>query len=355
MRIAIVAPMVRGAMGHYLTCWLPALAGHVHVNAFIPEHFQDSLPGLTVHRFPWGPTRVRTLARLLNPAGAAQLWGEVQGARPDVVHVFNGEGYPWIRSLVARARQARLPVVVTVHDPEVHPGNAWDRLTSVLRVPVLRTAHLLHVHSARFIPQLKRAGVPGDSIHVIPHGSVAPCFTRYRTGHEVREPVALFFGRLEAYKGLDVLAEAARLLQGRPRVLVAGPGRVPDRVREVARRHPEWLAVENRYLSDPEVATLFERAAVCVLPYLHATQSSLPLIAAAFGVPVVASAVGAFLDDVRLVGGLLVPPGDPQALARCIREAMELRPVSPAELEFPNLAERFVAMYRNAIEVAGRT
>lgn len=73
------------------------------------------------------------------------------------------------------------------------------------------------------------------------------------------------------------------------------------------REHPSWFEVHNRYVPDEEAALFFQRASVLVLPYRQATQSSLPLIGAAFGLAVVASAVGAFVEDVPRVGYTSTP------------------------------------------------
>ena len=106
-----------------------------------------------------------------------------------------------------------------------------------------------------------------------------------------------------------------------------GPGACPPKLESCFREHPDLFELHNRYLDDEEVAALFQRAAVCVLPYRQATQSSVPLISAAFGVPVVATAVGAFLDDVPRVNGILVRPDDAAALAQGIQDALGRYPV----------------------------
>ena len=89
---------------------------------------------------------------------------------------------------------------------------------------------------------------------------------------------------------------------------------------------------------------------MCVLPYRQVTQSSVPLIAAAFGVHVVTSVLGGFLDDVPRVKGLLAPPGDSRALAQGIAKAMGLVPSNPKEFEFEELSHRFVERYHNRLK-----
>ncbi|WP_279184938.1 glycosyltransferase family 4 protein, partial [Thermus thermophilus] len=153
-----------------------------------------------------------------------------------------------------------------------------------------------------------------------------------------------FFGRLEAYKGIDILVKAILALEGRRRALIAGPGQVPRILRRAMREHPSWFEVHNRYVPDEEAALFFQRASVLVLPYRQATQSSLPLIGAAFGLAVVASAVGAFVEDVPRVGGILVPPNNPQTLAQVLAIAKpKERSYHNPDLTFQLLARQFVA------------
>jgi glycosyltransferase involved in cell wall biosynthesis len=52
------------------------------------------------------------------------------------------------------------------------------------------------------------------------------------------------------------------------------------------------LQLIDRYLSNSDAAALFRSASVVVCPYRDATQSGVVLSAFAFGVPVIASAVG---------------------------------------------------------------
>jgi glycosyltransferase involved in cell wall biosynthesis len=134
-----------------------------------------------------------------------------------------------------------------------------------------------------------------------------------------RDIDVLFFGRLEAYKGIDVLIEATRTLKARghtPATTVAGPGTFP--VPEDA-----GITVVNRYLEDRELAELVARAKIVVMPYRDATGSQVPQTAAVYGTPVVASAVGCLPEYVQDgVTGLIVPPADPASLAEAIEKLL---------------------------------
>jgi len=139
------------------------------------------------------------------------------------------------------------------------------------------------------------------------------------------EPWALFLGRLETYKGLDVLVEAARRLDmGNTWVVVAGPGR-PDRLG--LRSIPVNVGLRNRLIRDDEAIDLFRRCGLIVLPYIEASQSALVAAAYFFHKPVIVTDTGA-LPEYVVEGetGWVIPPRDAQALAEALRNALQDRP-----------------------------
>lgn len=331
-------------MGQYLEALAQPLAEWVELHLFVPQHFEGDTGKAQIHRFRTGQSRREALVRLLDPRAGLRVWHQVRALGPDLVHLFNGEGYPWAPIWAYRAEREELPLLLTLHDPEPHPGNPWEWINARLRGFVLRRAQGVHVHSLRFVEVAEAQGA--RAVAVIPHGSLAPRFLRYRQEGIRHEPLALFFGRLETYKGIDLLVEASLRLQGRLRVAIAGPGELSEPVLNTLRSRPDIFELHNGFLSEAEVALLFQRASVCVLPYKQATQSSVPLIAAAFGVPVVATELGGFVEDVPQVGGLLVPPGEPEALAQGMLKALGHKPVYPVELEFSRVASKFIEWYK---------
>lgn len=134
----------------------------------------------------------------------------------------------------------------------------------------------------------------------------------------------LFFGMVRSYKGLDVLLEALRiaLSQIKCRLIIAGEFYEPvDRYLNFIRqsRLEPYVELDDRYIPNEEIPRLLERADVLALPYRDATQSGVLRMALGSGLPVIASAVGAFADEVvDGVNGLLVKPGDPGSLSQAL-------------------------------------
>ncbi len=132
----------------------------------------------------------------------------------------------------------------------------------------------------------------------------------------------LFFGRLSAYKGLDILISAVETLEadGLPiRITIAGEGEMPAGWRDLAAR----LGIEflNRWVSDDELCRLLSETDVVVLPYTRGSQSGPVAIATALGIPVIATDVGGLKEQVvNDVTGVIVERGNAQALAEAIRK-----------------------------------
>jgi glycosyltransferase involved in cell wall biosynthesis len=148
---------------------------------------------------------------------------------------------------------------------------------------------------------------------------------------EGRKNVALVFGEIKDYKGVDVLARALCSLspkdKARLEIVVAG------KLEETAcRAHLEQLRhtgveVDLRvgYVPSKEVASLFRAADIALLPYKASTQSGVLLTALAQGRAVIASALGDMPELVSATqGGWCVTPSDPAALAAALHQALSI-------------------------------
>jgi glycosyltransferase involved in cell wall biosynthesis len=173
------------------------------------------------------------------------------------------------------------------------------------------------VPSAFAATRLGELGAPVSGPHVVPH----PLREIAERAAPRREGYALFVGRLEPEKGLDVAIEACRR-EGLP-LVVAGAG--SERSRFEGTPGISFVGAVDQ----AELARLRAGAGVAVMPSLFAETFGLAAAEAmAAGLPVVASRIGA-LPEI-LPTGWLVPPGDATALAAALarlrgdREAGEL-------------------------------
>jgi glycosyltransferase involved in cell wall biosynthesis len=131
---------------------------------------------------------------------------------------------------------------------------------------------------------------------------------------------------MRPYKGIEVLIEAFASAPDDAVLLVVGRAMMPlDPLRRRARELgiSERVRIVPRFVSDPEIPAYFRRADLVVLPYLEIEQSGVLCTALAFGTPLVASAVGAFVElGERHGAARLVPPGDAGSLGRALAELL---------------------------------
>ncbi|PMB22291.1 glycosyltransferase family 4 protein [Fischerella thermalis] len=349
MRVVIAAPAVRAAMGYHLCCMLSHMQEPV-ARLFVPEQFQcEGYTGRIV-RYALPKTSARKGFAYCNPVWIRQRFREIVAMRPDLLHLFNSEGYPssywWIRW--ART-QLGIPTVVSVHDPIPHPGNLLAATLHRWGQKTIRSSSHVHIFSECFRLLCTQWGFSPERTFVVPLCTDVSNFTQYRFPEVTRENLALFFGRLEAYKGIPVLLDAAQYVRGKLRVAIAGPGKLPQPVERRILAEPDLFELHNRFLHESEVSRLFHRAAVCVMPYVQATQSSVPWIAAGFGVPVVATATGGLAAQVQQINGVLVPPNDPKALAEGMLHAVGRSVIFPEEWNPYLIAQQYIQMYRQIL------
>lgn len=245
---------------------------------------------------------------------------QIRRFNPDVIHLQLGH---FSFNLLALPLLSKYPLVLTVHDALIHPGDADSA-----KAPQWVLDRACHLARQRIVhvPQVKdllvqRLGIPGNTVHVIPHVIVGD--VDVTIGEDVREewPLILFFGRIWEYKGLEYLIRAEPLITSKvpqAKIVIAGKGEDFDRYRRMM-VHPDKFIVHNEYVSDEKRAALFSQASVVVLPYVEASQSGVIPIAYSFGKPVIATTVGGLPEMVEHGRtGYLVKPRDSNALAEAI-------------------------------------
>ena len=180
--------------------------------------------------------------------------------------------------------------------------------------------------------------------------------------HTTDGPTIFFIGRHEERKGLDVLVAALDHLPREIVLWVAGDGPQTEQLQAATQHDPrvQWLG----RISDAEVASRLRGADVFCAPSLHGESFGIVLLEGmAAQTPVVASDLPGYRNVARHeVDSILVPPGDPAALAAALSRvltdtflAQELVAAGEAranEFSMDRLAELYVSMYERLL--AGR-
>ncbi|WP_232423289.1 glycosyltransferase [Mycobacterium sp. 155] len=158
-------------------------------------------------------------------------------------------------------------------------------------------------------------------VHVIPHGDESIFASTPIAGVDTTGPVALCFGTITAYKGIDTLCDAWPTVRARvPAAELAIVGALSADVDAPALRarvaELAGVSLHTEYVPVEEVSAYFARARCVVLPYKRSSQSGVAHLAHTFARPVVATRVGDIPTVVvEGISGLLVAPDDADALA----------------------------------------
>jgi glycosyltransferase involved in cell wall biosynthesis len=315
---------------------------------------------------------VRLFRQLYGPQAA--IIAPILAARADVVHVHLGEDLAVLPVGTAAARLQHLPLVLTVHTSLHHTLAVSDLRSAVLKTlggTIERwgehSAEAVLVITTRLCRLLVSDGVDENRVHVIPPG-VNPSlfegpFEDPFAG--VGKPRVLFVGRLAPQKGVRTLVEAAGLLKHpSAQVLLVGDG--PEQL--ALEREAKRIGVGDRlrfegFVAHERLPAVLAHADLLVLPSLYEELGTVLLEAMQAGLPVVASKTGGIPDVIEDgVNGMLVAPGDPEALARAIdrlvadrdlaRQLSERAKERAKDYDWEVLAERALRVYRGV--TAGR-
>jgi glycosyltransferase involved in cell wall biosynthesis len=184
---------------------------------------------------------------------------------------------------------------------------------------------------------LQDAGVAGERVYVAKNGVDLQAFARLPSKSEARNQLGLsreglivmyvgsFF--VHAWKGVDVLLDAQRMLPENVQVVLVGGA--PAEVARVAASYPNQNVRAFSHVPNKEVPLWLRAADVLVLPnkkgYEESERCTSPLKLfeyLASGVPVVASDLPSIREIVSREEVRFVEPNDPQALASGIQELL---------------------------------
>ena len=247
-------------------------------------------------------------------------------AEADVVHAHGLRAGALAALAVRRIRRGRRPkLVVTLHNALVS-GGAIAVVHAVLERIVARGADVVLVVSADLGTAMRRRGARDVRPAVVPAPLLAaPQRPAAQVRRELGVPpeVALLvtIARLAPQKGLDVLVDAVgRLSAAGVQVLavVAGDGPLAAGLSEQAAERAIPLRLLGRRT---DVADLLAAADLVVVPSRWEGQPLIVQEALLAGAAIVATDAGG-TAEVAGDGAVLVPPGDPAALATAITDLL---------------------------------
>ena len=284
---------------------------------------------------------------VLSPSSVVRIKWALERERFDVLHLHE----PMTPAIcVAVLSLARAPMVATFHAS----GNlGWMRMAKpVWGFLADRLDHRIAVSEQALESQ--RRWLPGE-YEIIPNGVLIPP----EADAGGREHRIVFAGRQEPRKGLQILLRAWPEIRQRTGVRLRIVGADPLAVRLLLTRErvsDEGIDVLGFLDQDAFTAELLGAKAL-VAPSLGGESFGMVLTRAfACATPVVASDIAGYRDVMTPEAGVLVPPGDPAALAGAVVALLEDEPrrqtlgVAARELarrrySWDDIARRLVGIY----------
>lgn len=263
-------------------------------------------------------------------AGLALSW------RPDVVHAHD-----WLvaHPAITLAEHLDVPLVSTIHATEAGRHSGWvsgaiSRQVHAVESWLVRESDSLITCSASMGEEITELFGPGlAESRVIRNGIDSGLWPFARRAVHDGPATLLYLGRLEYEKGVhDAIAALPRIRRTHPgtRLVIAGDGTQEDWLRELARKHKVFKAIDFVGRVDHEqLVALLHGCDAAVLPSHYEPFGIVALEAAATGAPLVTSTVGG-LGEAVIDGetGMSFPPRDVAALATAVRAVLDGPPAA---------------------------
>ncbi len=335
----------------------------------------DTIEGIPVERFRYAPRKFEKLAYTGNMAqDVATSWSArltllsflgadfvhaVRARRsfePDIIHAHwwfpNGVVGTWLKGLTHR------PLITTLHGTDV-------RLARSVGVAKPLFRHVVQ-HSTQVTAVSRWLADEAERVVSMQRPTVAPmpvATDLFSPGGQRTPARLLFVGRINTQKGIDHLLRSMSKMKTKATLDVVGDGPGRAAMMQLATD----LGISDRVnwmgqLKQPQLVEYYRKASVMVVPSVDEGLGLAAVEALLCETPVVAFNSGGLTDVVRDgQTGVLVPPGDMQALAAALDEILASeergrtlgvagRIYALATFAPESVARRYAGIYRQALD-----
>lgn len=237
----------------------------------------------------------------------------IDKVNPDIIYIFTHHATSLLIPSFLKDRK----VIYQVHDPNPHIGlsklNAWI-ISEQLKIYSQKADMLIVAGNALKQQVTDKYPSCASKIRVIPFG-VLDNYINDNVEKINKKIDILFFGRIEPYKGIDVLLEAINMMDSKPQVYIAGGGDIYESYKNIT-SVPENVHITG-FLEDSVLVSYIKAAKVIVLPYKEASATMTIGQCFYYGKPVIVSDVGA-LPEYAENGGIVFKQGDSKQLAEIL-------------------------------------
>jgi glycosyltransferase involved in cell wall biosynthesis len=292
--------------------------------------------------------------------------------------IIHAHGHPYLTSLIAAklAKRYSKPFVLTQHNTFIEYDSIFDNIERLNDLAVgketLKEADKIITVSNATKDYVLSLGAKPEKVTVLHNGVDLARFRplagkreemRRKLGISQNSIVVLTVRRLVYKNGIDTLIESANIaVKKNPKIVFLVVGKGPD-LNNVQMRI-EQLGIENNFrftgfVKDEDLPFYYNAADFFALP--SKSGEGLPLVALeamACGLPVIATDVGGISEILMEDYGKLVPPNQPELLAKAVLEfsnidlssrKLELRAVMEEKYSWDKNVERLVEIYEELI------
>jgi len=259
-------------------------------------------------------------------------------SKPGILHILWNNKFEYFDRTILMLYYKLLgkKIALTAHNVNQAKRDLQDSLPNRLTLKIqYRLSDHIFVHTQKMKDELcQDFAVPEKAVTIIRHAinnafpdtGLTPAEAKRQLGVREGEKAILFLGRIRPYKGIEHLLAAFQHLVTRDasyRMIIAGEPMKGsedylDEIRGIVSRdfsHGE-IILNIQFVPDDEMELYLKAADVLVLPYKDIFQSGILFLAYSYGLPVVATDVGSFREEiVEGKTGFLCKPDDTADLA----------------------------------------
>lgn len=283
----------------------------------------------------------------------------------DLIHLHNVIPALEAKRVAQTCVQQKIPYVVSTHGffeitsggtayvlKHLHEKLAWKYFLEKPFNYVIAHAHKILALSPLEYPLLNNLGIRNENIEIVTNGVSQEFYTENHLEQmksiaerwslppdKTKIPVSIFLGNHTKNKGVEILLEAFSLIKKPFILIICGKKRNNINYTKYASNlSSEQKIIFTDWISYEDVVSLFHYADLFVYPTLSDTLPLVVLEAMAAGLPVLSTKVGGIPYQVESGCGVLVEPGNPQAIAEAFEQMTQDK-------------SRSIAMGRNAKQV----
>jgi len=336
-------------------------------------------PGVRVVHIPAGPAEPIHKDELYQymPAFAQQIdaFRRREGRSYDLLH-----SHYWLSGVVAMtlARSWHVPHVIMFHTLAhlkqlANPDAQEPPQRLEMERKLIQQADRIIAATAEERTQIIRhCGATSAQVQVIPCGVDLQRFVPYdrqqarlQLGWKADMPVLLFAGRLDPFKGPDILLRAAAMMKQQTRVVIVGGKLSGDKELQQLRRLTAELGIGQRTLfmgarPQQELSLIYSAADITVMPSYHESFGLAAVESLACGTPVVATRAGGLTTIIQHGKTGYLVPRSPGFFAErldallnnpdLLQEMRDNARPSVLQYSWKRVAEQVRSLYQEAVE-----